>query len=349
MRTDGGMDRVPPRAPGALPVAWTGRWAGLPWSGGLSPAQMAPGRRRWRPLLAWLALLLGGLFLAGLAAPLIYAALLDLLPEARWPFSRIFNRTAMVIAALLLWLLREPLGWSAMPALFAGRSAAGKIAEVAAGFAAALLGGVAAVSAAWSLGLLGPALAPYSFFAGRTASAFIGAFVVGGIEETTFRGLMLVSLAATVGFPAAVVASSGAYSLVHLLASDPALGREGFSIVAGISYLVHAVGRQIEPASLRPLFGIFLCGVVAALVVRRRGTLYLAIGLHAGWAFAFQVLRHATRPLVEIPGHSYLATHHFLVGTFWAWGGVVVGGIAALAMASLIGPARSGRPSPASP
>lgn len=285
---------------------------------------------RWRPLAAWMVLLIGGLLLAAVVAPFCYSASLELFPAARWPFSRVFNRTAMVIAALLLFALRRPLGWSALPALFAERTGGRKLLGVAAGFGAALLGVAFAVATAWVLGWLGPATAPYFFFEERTATAFLGALAVGCIEETLFRGLMLISLTATIGFPAAAIASSGAYSLVHLLVSDPTLRPEGFTLADGFAYLVHAVGRQLELATLAPLFGIFLCGLVAAVVVRRSGTLYSAIGLHAGWAFVFQVLRHATRPLVEIPGHSFLATHHFLVGTVWAWAGVVCAGFLAL-------------------
>ncbi|MEO8196798.1 MAG: CPBP family intramembrane glutamic endopeptidase [Thermoanaerobaculia bacterium] len=289
-----------------------------------------------------MALLIGGLFLAALVAPFAYSALRELLPGARWPFSRVFNRTAMVIAALLLFVLRRPLGLSLLPALFARRSTGRKLGEIVAGFGAALLGVTVAGATAWVLGLLGPAASPYAFFAGRTATVLVSGLVVGGIEETLFRGMMLVSLAATIGFPAAAIASSGAYALVHLLVSDPTLGREGSSLDAGFAYLVHAVGRQLEPASLLPLFGIFLCGLVAAVVVRRSGALYIAIGLHAGWVFAFQVLRHATRPLVEIPGHSYLATHHYLVGTVWAWAGVILAGALALAWVAWVRQDRAG-------
>jgi len=70
---------------------------------------------------------------------------------------------------------------------------------------------------------------------------------------------------------------------------------------------------------------------VLALVVRRTGSLHLVIGMHAAWVFCFQFLRHATRVLVPIPGTSYLATHHYLVGTRWAWVAMILSGVIALA------------------
>lgn len=282
-------------------------------------------------LLAWTAVLLGGLLLASLASPFVFAALGAVPWAARWPYSRIFNRTAMVVAALLLYAFRRPLGWRVLPLLYASRTAGGAGMQFLAGFAAALAGPALAVAAACALGLLGPAPGGYAFFAVRTATTLVGALVVAWIEETFFRGLMFPSLAATLGTYTAAIASSAAYTLVHLLVSDPTLVRGEFTLGAGLGYVVHAVGRQIEPASLLPLCGTFLCGMVLAAAVRRTGTLYLAIGLHAGWASALQILRHATHPRVEIPGSSYLATHYYLVGTPWAWAGVLVSGLVAIA------------------
>ena len=283
--------------------------------------------RRHRPLLAWVALPLGGLFLAALAAPFIYSALLELLPNVVTPFSRVYNRTAMLTAALLLVLLRGSLGWRALPGLFATRSGGEAVSQIVAGFLAALLGVGIAVGAALVMGWLALADSPYEIVAGRTATALVGGLVVAFLEESFFRGLMFASLAKSLGTLRAAIASSGAYALVHLLVSDPALGRQGYSLGAGFAYLGNAVARQIEPASLLPLCGLFLCGLVLALSVRRSGALFLAIGLHAGWVFSFQVLRHATRPLRAIPGHSYLATHHYLAGTTWAWAGILAGGL----------------------
>jgi len=299
-------------------------------------------RQRYGPLLAWLALFVGGLLLASLATPLVYLALLELLPRVPWPFSRVFNRTAMVIAAVALYVFRRQLGWSALGELLGGRTAMRAGVEVLAGLGAALFGVVFAVAGALALDQLAPASSPYEFLATRTVTLLVGGLVVAIIEETFFRGLMLASLTSTVGFLGAAITSSGAYSIVHLLVSDPTLARRGYSVAAGLTYLAHAVGRQLEPASLLPLIGIFLCGLVLAVVVRRSGSLYLAIGLHAGWAFAFQVLRHTSQPLVEIPGHSFLATHHYLAGTRWAWAGAILSGFLALAWWAL--PAQRKRP-----
>ncbi len=285
---------------------------------------------RIRPLIAWTTVLFGSLLLAACAAPLVYVALGALPFAANWPYSRVFNRTAMVMAALLVYVFRASVGWRFLPLLYAARTARSALLQVTSGFAAALAGTGCVVAVAFALGLLGAATAPYSFLEPRTATTLAGALVVALVEETFFRGLMFPSLLARVGALTAAIASSGVYALVHLLVSDRSLGRRDFSLDAGFGYLFRAIGRQLEPASLLPLCGMFLCGLVFAAVVRRSGTLYLAIGMHAAWAAAFQILRHATRPLVAIPGNSFLATHHYLIGTPWAWAGVVLSGLLAI-------------------
>ncbi len=294
-------------------------------------------RRRFGPGAAWTALFIGGLLLASVATPFIYAALLDLLPASRWPFSRIFNRTAMLIAAGLLFVLRRHFGWGSLRTLFGGRTAGTAAIELGSGLAAALLGVALSVGGAIALGLIGPATTPYDFFAARLLTVLVGGLAAAIIEESLFRGLMLTSLESTIGFRAAALVSSTAYALVHLLVSDPTLGRKGYSMVTGFTYLFHAVGRQLEPASVLPLVGLFLCGLVLAYVVRRTQSLYLIIGLHAGWAFGFQMLRHATRSLVEVPGNSYVAWHYYIVGTRWAWAGVLLSGALAFAAFALNG------------
>ena len=135
------------------------------------------------------------------------------------------------------------------------------------------------------------------------------------------------SLTASIGRAAAVLTSSAAYAAVHLLISDRTFVWTGLSFGSGFAYLFQAVGRQLEPASAWPLLGLFLGGIVLGLVVGKTRSLYLTIGIHAGWAFAFQIVRHATRVIGDISGTSELARRHFLVGTGWAWGVLVLSGL----------------------
>jgi len=188
------------------------------------------------------------------------------------------------------------------------------------------------VGIAWALASdrLGPTLNEYSFISVGTLTAFTGGLTAAAIEEMFFRGMMLHSLTATLGRSMAVVTSSAADALVHLLVSDRTFVWTGWSFGTGFSYLFHAVGRQLEPASVGPLLGLFLGGVVLALVVSKTRSLYLAIGIHAGWAFVFQVMFHATRLIGDIPSTPHFARRNFLLGTGWVWAVMVFSGLLAV-------------------
>lgn len=298
------------------------------------PATGSPPSPATPAALAWILVFAGSLVMAAVAAPAAFALVEAVGFATLWPFSRVFDRVAMVAALVALVVLRRSTGWGGLGALLGRGGVALRGGELAAGFAAALVAIGAGVAWAFVSRRLGPPEAPFDPWTLRTLSTVTGALAAALIEEVFFRGLLLGSLAARLRWPAAALASSLAYAGVHLLASDPKFPVAGFTPGAGFAYLGHALTRQLEPAALAPLAGLFFAGLMLALVVRRGGSLWLAIGLHAGWAASFQILRRASHVLVEIPGTSFLATHHYLVGTLWAWaaialsGGLVLAGLA---------------------
>lgn len=278
-----------------------------------------------------MAVVLGSLLGAALIAPWVYAGLLTVEPRLPWPFGRVFNRLAMLVLLLVLIAVRRDLGWPRWRALLSAGSPGGRWAAVGAGFAVALAGVVVGVAWAVSAGELVPSGSEYDFASRRALLTLLGAFAASFIEEGFFRGLMFPTLATTVGAPAGALSSSALYALVHVFSADRAFVWEGFTPAAGFDYLGVLAGHQAHPAVLWPLFGLFLVGLVLALVVWRTGSLYLAIGLHAGWALAFQILRHLYWPAVPVPqGLPALARRYFVLGQPWAW--VVIAATAAVAL-----------------
>lgn len=285
---------------------------------------------RTGPPVAWFAVFVGSLLAAALVAPVAMSVITAAVPDHPWGFSRIFNRAAMVAALVFMIVFRRHCGWPELRRLLGRGPRSQRVAEVGVGMAAAVVSIACCIAWAFATDRLGPTLNEYHVVSARTASTLVGGLVAAFIEESFFRGLMLASLTASLGFRAAALASSVAYSAVHLLSSDRGFVWQGYSLGAGLAYLGHALARHLEPAAAPPLVGLFLGGLVLAIVVRVTKSLYLAIGIHAGWILCFQVARHATRVLVEIPGTSPLATRHFLVGTGWAW--VAIAASAALAV-----------------
>jgi uncharacterized protein len=123
------------------------------------------------------------------------------------------------------------------------------------------------------------------------------AVVVSVLEEALFRGVILGLLRRTLYDGMAVVLSSGLYAIVHFLkpqenaVSDGAvLWWSGFVALKGVFW------QFGEPVLLLAGFmTLFLVGWVLALATLRTRSLWMAIGLHAGWILGTMGFSKVTR------------------------------------------------------
>ncbi len=122
------------------------------------------------------------------------------------------------------------------------------------------------------------------------AAAFLA---VGCLEEFLFRGYALYTLATGIGFWPAAVLLSALFGAVHL-------HNAGETWVGGLS---------------AALIGMFLC-----LTVRRSGSLWFAIGLHAMWDYSESFLYSVPDSGAMVEGHLLNSSFH---GPRWLTGGSV--------------------------
>jgi len=121
----------------------------------------------------------------------------------------------------------------------------------------------------------------WAWWVGR---GLVTGLVVGAIEETIFRGVLLGSLLTAHSKVPAVLISSTLFSVVHFLrASVPVSFGASFDV--GLrAFLAHAAPLA-DPATLSSFVGLTLLGVVLAFAYLWSRSLPFAIGLHAGWVF----------------------------------------------------------------
>lgn len=126
-------------------------------------------------------------------------------------------------------------------------------------------------------------------------AAFWGAvfLVVGLYEDFLFRGYSLFTLAEAIAFWPAAILLSLAFGFIHL-------GNNGESWVG-------ALGASC--------IGLFFC-----LTLRRTGTLWFAIGMHASWDWGESFLYSVPDSGQIAPGHLLSPSFH---GTRWLTGGSV--------------------------
>lgn len=116
---------------------------------------------------------------------------------------------------------------------------------------------------------------------------------VGLFEEFLFRGYSLFTLASGVGFwPASLI----------------------------LSLLFAAVHFQNSGEGLVGVAGVFVVGMLWCFTVRRTGTLWFAVGMHAAYDFGETFLYSVPDSGMLFPGHLSSATLH---GPAWLTGGTV--------------------------
>jgi uncharacterized protein len=134
------------------------------------------------------------------------------------------------------------------------------------------------------------------------ATVALTAAVVPFIEEALFRGLFLGVLLRSNRPVTAALLSSGIFSIVHFLKA-PEQTSASIGWTSGFISLSHSFDQFTEPMLVLAGFTtLFLIGMILAHARLRTQSLWLPIGLHAGWILASGVFNKiAHREIVALP------------------------------------------------
>jgi uncharacterized protein len=139
-----------------------------------------------------------------------------------------------------------------------------------------------------NLALHGARIAKFAVFWG------VFFFLVGIFEEFTFRGYTQFTLSQAIGFwPAAYL----------------------FSFIFGALHLIGNVGETWLGSLCAALIGLFFC-----FTLRRTGTLWFAVGMHASWDWCESYLYSVPDSGGTVSGHLLSSSFH---GSRWLTGGTV--------------------------
>jgi len=212
----------------------------------------------------------------------------------RFSFPRVYDRVLEVTAALALIRSRRWLGFSTWGDVGLGVRARRR--DLWIGFAVALVGMVALVSAMYWAGAL-RFFWRYPLEKGiqKALLGSIAAILVGTGEEILFRGILLGGLMQHLRRGTAVLWTTAIYAIVHFLRGGKQAGDVG--LWSGFERLASAFAPLADPGILPGLAGFVLLGLVLAYARLRSGALYLAIGLHIGWVFTLR----AGRVIMDFP------------------------------------------------
>ena len=163
----------------------------------------------------------------------------------------------------------------------------------------------------------------------RSLKALLTALTVGFFEEIFFRGVIFKGLLEDCKPAAAFALSSLFYSAVHFIKPAESIPLSGLDPWAGMRYLIASFRPFLDLVAIFPgLFGLFLIGIVLSYAFLRTGSLYLSMGLHAGWVFGLKSVRIYGDFRREDLGWLFGSSEPKLVSGVASWIGIVAVGVA---------------------
>jgi membrane protease YdiL (CAAX protease family) len=216
-----------------------------------------------------------------------------------FPFPRIFDRTVMVMVAIALiaqWrelrVMRLLRGGFAHPMRNLPRATRGFLIAIAAIATLVYLAVFLGAHADETSGGLWQSIPKY----------FLAAIAIAIIEEGFFRAILLVGMETDFGRTSALLLSSAIYSVSHLVRSPAKFYVTGLHPLAGLETLGLSLAHLANPAAMLPTFiGLFLLGIVLGEAFLETGTVYLSIGLHAGFVLGAKLWPRMTAAGATLP------------------------------------------------
>jgi membrane protease YdiL (CAAX protease family) len=203
---------------------------------------------------------------------------------ARFDFESYFHRALLIAALILLWPLLRALrigSWRGLALEKNPRAGA----DLAIGFAIAVIpflccGAVIIALHIYSL--------RHAFLWQKMPTVLVAASIVPVLEELFFRGFILGVLLRSFSRLGALVLTSGLFSVVHFLkAPDQTTPNDAVRWFSGFDSIAHSFGQFGDPMLLAAGFlTLFALGCILADARLQTCSLWLPIGLHAGWIFA---------------------------------------------------------------
>jgi membrane protease YdiL (CAAX protease family) len=203
---------------------------------------------------------------------------------AQFDFESYFHRALLIAALVLLWPLLRALrvaSWRDLALEKNPRAAA----DLGMGFAIAAIpllccGAVIIAIHIYSL--------RQAFLWHKMPAVLIAASIVPILEELLFRGFILGVLLRSFSRLNALLLSSGLFSIVHFLkAPEATTPNDAVRWLSGLDSIAHSFGQFGDPMLLAAGFlTLFAIGCILADARLQTSSLWLPIGLHAGWIFA---------------------------------------------------------------
>ncbi|MDO9424197.1 MAG: CPBP family intramembrane metalloprotease [Methylobacter sp.] len=128
------------------------------------------------------------------------------------------------------------------------------------------------------------------FLAEKTLLSLLLALLIGVVEESIFRGMLLAGLKKNLSTIAAIVISSTYFAALHFLDSKTEIPAQEFNVFSGFILLGNAFVNVLNPQNLSAFLSLLMVGIfLAVLRTQVKESLGLCIGCHAGWVWQIKM------------------------------------------------------------
>jgi membrane protease YdiL (CAAX protease family) len=132
----------------------------------------------------------------------------------------------------------------------------------------------------WTVGLI----------AEKTFLSLLQALIIGVLEESIFRGVLLAGLKKNLPVIAAVFFSSIYFAALHFLSSKIEIPQQELTIFSGFNLLGDAFANVVNPKNASAFLSLVVVGIfLAVLRTQVKESLGLCIGYHAGWVWQIKM------------------------------------------------------------
>ncbi|MBI9021209.1 MAG: CPBP family intramembrane metalloprotease [Verrucomicrobia bacterium] len=251
---------------------------------------------RLKPLFALLLIFIAAPLLAALVSPWVYQFLQSFAAEDSLldaPFHRVTSRIVLLAVALLLVPAYKLSG-------FKGRDHWG-LCKSSSRWKLIGLGLGLGIVSMLIVYLLGTALGVFvwdtrgkgaAYLVRKVIQVIAGGLFIGFFEEILFRGFIQNALKKSLGVIAAVLIGSFFFSIVHFMRpTDPEVVNQWNS---GLMLFQNLFGRAGDSFA-QEASTLFCMGLVLAMLSHWMKSVYVAIGLHAGWVWVMMFFRLFTQ------------------------------------------------------
>jgi len=272
----------------------------------------------------------GTLLVAAVLTPPVYSALGHFLGEVPWPYSRVYNRIAMLVLLVLIYLMRREFSLSQLWGYYRRERLHREYQPLLAAVVLTVAAPLCVLPFMVGDGRLEWLNRDFLQYALRFAEVAPAALLISILEESFFRVLVFQRLQANLKLPFAVAICSLIYAFVHFISPAKQWQYPGYSVTIGFEYLGAVFERMLLPGVLPVAVGLFLVGAVLCMVIWRTHSLLLCIGLHAGWVIATKLAGFGTQKTSSFAYLEGAGRNNFLLAEPLAWLSIVLVGVIVL-------------------